>query len=409
VAAYSYKAADPQGKIVRGSMEAADEAAVVAGLHAKGCVPIRIQRADATPSGRALGGLLERAAWSGTVKGRDLAGFTRDLATLFGAGLPIDRALHILIDATENPRLKSIIQSMLEDVQGGSYLSDAMVKHPRLFSKYYTNMVRAGEAGGVLESVLARLSVFLEESQDLREYIRSAMIYPVFLVVVGGLSVLVLLTFVIPKFAVIFADIGQALPLSTRFLLGFSTFLRDYAWAILLLLAALGFAVSRWLRTPIGRYRMDRLKLRVPVWREVVQSVETARFTRTLGTLIQSGVPILKALMLVRDVIANRVVADAVESIQDRVKEGESMARPMAEGGLFPPLAIQMVTVGEETGKLDLMLLRIADSYDKKVRSLIKRLINLLEPVMILVMGLVVGFVVISMLTAIFSVNQLPF
>jgi general secretion pathway protein F len=203
--------------------------------------------------------------------------------------------------------------------------------------------------------------------------------------------------------------VGQALPLSTRLLLGFSTFLRDYAWILLLLLGALGFGVSRYLRTPVGRYRIDRLKLRLPIWREIVQSMETARFTRTLGTLIQSGVPILKALMLVRDVIANRVVADAVEGIQDRVKEGESMARPMASTGYFPPLAVQMVTVGEETGKLDIMLLRIADSYDKHVRSMIKRLINLLEPVMILVMGLVVGFVVISMLMAIFSINELPF
>ena len=409
MAVYSYKAADPQGKIIRGSMEAADEAAVVAGLHAKGCVPIRIQPAEASPSGRVLDRWLSRTALAGTVSGRDLAGFTRDLATLFGAGLPIDRALRILIEATENQRFKPVIESMLEDVQGGSYLSDAMLKHPRIFSKYYTNMVRAGEAGGVLDSVLARLSVFLEESQDLRDYIRSAMIYPVFLVVVGGLSVIILLTFVIPKFAVIFADLGQALPLSTRLLLGFSTFLRDYAWAILLVLAALGVAVSRWLRTPLGRYRMDRLKLQVPVWREVVQAIETARFTRTLGTLIQSGVPILKALMLVRDVIANQVVADAVEAIQDRVKEGDSMAHPMANSGYFPPLAVQMVTVGEETGKLDLMLLRVADSYDKHVRSLVKRLINLLEPVMILVMGLIVGFVVISMLMAIFSINELPF
>ena len=270
-------------------------------------------------------------------------------------------------------------------------------------------MVRAGEVGGVLEAVLGRLGVFLEESQDLREYVRSAMIYPIFLVVVGGLSVLILLTFVIPKFAIIFADMGHALPLSTRFLLGFSSFLRDYAWIIALILIAAGFAVSRWLRTPVGRYRIDRLKLRLPVWREIVQAMETARFTRTLGTLIQSGVPILKALMLVRDVIANRVVADAIEAIQDRVKEGESMARPMANSGYFPPLAVQMVTVGEETGKLDLMLLKIADSYDKHLRSLIKRLINLLEPVMILAMGLVVGFVVISMLMAIFSINELPF
>lgn len=409
MAVYSYKAADPQGKIVRGNMDVVDEAAVVAGLHAKNYIPIRIQLAEKASAGISLSRLPERVRWRRTVTSRDLMRFTRDLATLFGAGLPIDRALHILIDATENIRFKPIIQSMLEDVQGGSYLSDAMAKHSRIFSQFYTNMVRAGEIGGVLDAVLARLGDFLEENQDLIDYIRSAMIYPVFLVVVGGISIIILLTFVIPKFAIIFADLGQALPLSTRFLLGFSTLLRDYAWAILLLIGALGYAGSRYLRAPHGRYRMDRLKLRLPVWRPVVQAIETARFTRTLGTLIQSGVPILKALMLVREVISNRVLADAVETIQDRVKEGEPLARPMAEGDHFPQLAVQMVMVGEETGKLDIMLLRIADSYDKRVRSLIKRLINLLEPVMILVMGLVVGFVVISMLMAIFSINELPF
>jgi general secretion pathway protein F len=407
--AYAYKAADPKGNVVQGNLEAVDETAVVAELHAKGFIPIRIKPVDASPPGQAWAFLKQPARWGSTVRGRDVAGFTRDLATLFGAGLPIDRALAILIEATENPRFKPIVTSLLEDVQGGSYLSDAMAKHPRIFSRFYTNMVRAGEVGGVLETVLARLSEFLEENQDLVDYIRSAMIYPVFLVVVGGVSILILLTFVIPKFAVIFADLGQALPLSTRFILGFSTFLRDYAWAILLLAGGFGYAVGRYLRTPVGRYRMDHLKLRLPGVQPVVEAIETARFTRTLGTLIQSGVPILKALMLVRDVIVNRVLADAVETIQDRVKEGESLARPMADSGRFPPLAVQMVTVGEETGQLGGMLLKIADSYDKRVRSLVKRLINLLEPVMILLMGLVVGFVVISMLTAIFSINELPF
>ena len=409
MAVYSYKAADPRGKTVRGTMDVADEEAVVAGLHAKGFIPIRIQLADTAASGMRLERLLDHTRWTGTVSGSDLAGFTRDLATLFGAGLPIDRALQIMIDATENQKLQGMIRAMREDVQGGSYLSDAMAKHPRVFSQFYTNMVRAGEVGGVLESVLSRLGDFLEESQDLRDYIRSAMIYPLFLVVVGGISVIILLTFVLPKFAVIFADIGQALPWSTRLLLGFSTFLRDYAWIILLLVAAMAYGFSRYLKTPLGRYRFDRLRLQAPVWRQVVQAIETARFTRTLGTLIQSGVPILKALVLVHDVIDNRLVAEAVDVIKDRVKEGDPMARPMEDCGCFPSLAVQMVTVGEETGKLDPMLLRIADSYDKRVRGLIKRLISLLEPVMLLSMGVVVGFVVISMLLAIFSINELPF
>jgi type II secretory pathway component PulF len=270
-------------------------------------------------------------------------------------------------------------------------------------------MVRAGEAGGVLEAVLSRLGEFLESAQELKDYIKSAMVYPIFLVSVGGLSIIILLTFVIPKFSIIFSDMGQTLPLSTRFLLGTSHLLQSYWWAILLVLGTGYFFLRKYLKTPAGRLKFDRKKMKFPLVGELIKKVEVARFARTLGTLTKSGVPILQALMLVKDILGNKVVSRAMENVYARVKEGDRLSKPLRDTGIFPPLAIQMITVGEETGRLDSMLLRVAESYEKMVRSMVKRLISLLEPAMILFMGLVVGFVVVSMLMAVFSMNEMPF
>jgi general secretion pathway protein F len=270
-------------------------------------------------------------------------------------------------------------------------------------------MVRAGEAGGVLEAVLGRLAAFLETSQDLRDYIKSALVYPLFLVLVGGVSIIILLTFVIPKFSIIFSDMGQSIPMSTQFLLGLSDVLRTYWWAIFGILGLAYFLLRRYLNTPEGRLKMDRRKMTLPVAGDLVKKIEVARFARTLGTLTKSGVPILQALNLVKDIMVNQVIANSMEEICDRVKEGERLSRPLSDMGVFPSLAIQMITVGEETGKLDSMLLRVADNYEKVVKNMVKRFVSLLEPAMILGMGLVVGFIVISMLMAVFSMNEMPF
>jgi len=309
----------------------------------------------------------------------------------------------------EKEKVKEVVGDILKTVQGGGYLSDAMAKHPKIFSKFYVNMVRAGEAGGVLESVLERLGAFLESSQDLKDYIKSALVYPLFLVFVGGASIIILLTFVIPKFSVIFSDMGQAIPFSTRFLLGLSEVLRAYWWVILGGLGAIFFFLRRYLITQAGRLRLDRNKLSLPIAGELVKKIEVARFARTLGTLTKSGVPILQALVLVKDIIGNRVIAKSMEKVYERVKEGDKLSKPLSDSGIFPSLAIQMITVGEETGRLDSMLLRVAENYEKMVKDTVKRFISLLEPAMILAMGLVVGFVVISMLMAIFSMNEMPF
>lgn len=406
---YVYKAADSSGKVVSGTMEAEEERGVVAELQNMGFIPIRV--ALARGNGRRLnvdisGQIL--SVFKG-VSTKDVMIFTQDLSVLLEAGLPLDRALSILKDAAEKEGFKQVVGDMLKTVQGGGYLSDALAKHPRVFSTLYVNMVRAGEAGGVLEAVLGRLGTFLENSQDLKDYIKSALVYPVFLVLVGGVSIIILLTFVLPKFSIIFGDMGQAIPLTTRFLLGLSHILRDYWWVILGGLGAACFFFRRYLGTPGGRLKLDQTKISLPVAGDLVKKIEVARFARTLGTLTKSGVPILQALSLVKDVMGNQVIARSMEEVYDRVKEGERLSKPLHDMGIFPSLAIQMITVGEETGRLDSMLLRVAENYEKVVRNLVKRFISLLEPAMILAMGLVVGFIVISMLMAIFSMNDMPF
>jgi type II secretory pathway component PulF len=270
-------------------------------------------------------------------------------------------------------------------------------------------MVRAGEVGGVLEPVLVRLGMFLETSQDLKEYIISAMVYPIFLVFVGGASIIVLLTFVIPKFSLIFSDLGAAIPLSTQILLGLSSFTRSYWWVVVTGILLLYYSFWRYSRTSEGKLNIDKQKIRLPMFGQLIIKVEVARFSRTLGTLIQSGVPILQALALVKDIIGNRVIAASMDDIREKVQKGDRLSKPLTSSGYFPSLAIQMVTVGEETGRLDEMLLKVAENYEKIVKSMVKRLIGLLEPAMILIMGLLVGFIVISMLMAIFSINEIPF
>ena len=409
MAAYSYKAADSAGKIVTGIIEAEGEKKVVAELHTRGLIPIRI--ALAKGNGKRLGLNVSEQLLNlfHGVSSKDVMAFTQDLATLLDAGLPVDRALSLLIESTEKDRFQKVIGDILKTVQGGGYLSDALAKHPRAFSSFYVSMVRAGEAGGVLEAVLSRLGEFLESAQELKDYIKSAMVYPIFLVCVGGLSIIVLLTFVIPKFSIIFSDMGQAIPLSTRFLLGVSHLLQSYWWAILIVLGTGYFVSKKYLNTPAGRLKFDKKKMSFPVVGELIKKIEVARFARTLGTLTKSGVPILQALMLVKDIIGNKVVSGVMETVYTRVKEGDRLSKPLRDTGIFPPLAIQMITVGEETGRLDRMLLRVAESYEKMVRNMVKRLISLLEPTMILLMGLVVGFVVVSMLMAVFSMNEMPF
>jgi general secretion pathway protein F len=406
---FSYKASDASGTVVKGTLEAADEKEVAGKLQAMHYIPIRIEKAGEGQGKFSLGRTINLSQLFERITTKDVMLFTQDLYALLEAGLPVDKALSILINVAEKVKFRDVIYGILKNVEGGNSLSEALAKYPAIFPKLYINMVRAGETGGVLPAVLERLGSFLETSQDLKEYITSAMVYPLFLVFVGGISIIIMLAFVVPKFAVIFSDMGQAMPGSTQVLLAISHGIRAYWWIIIGVIVAIVFGIKKYIKTPKGRMATDRFKVNAPVTGNLVRSVEVARFSRTLGTLIHSGVPILQAMVLVREIITNQVIAKSLESVYDRVKEGENLSVPLLQAGIFPPLAVSMIAVGEETGNLDTMLLRVADNYEKTVRNMIKRFVNLLEPAMILAMGLIVGFIVISMLLAVFSMNEVPF
>jgi general secretion pathway protein F len=406
VTQFQYRAADFQGKIVEGSMEAGEERAVVLRLQERGLIPLLIGAGGvAAPTRRAviLSGFGRRG-----VRTKDLLVFTQELSTLLAAGMPLDRSLTTLADLTQGAELKRATGEVLTSVRGGASLAQAMGQHPGIFPPLYVSMVKAGEIGGVLDEVLRRLVDYLASAQELRDEVRSAMTYPILLTAVGAVSITVLLVFVLPKFATMFADLGQALPFSTRIMLGISDVFSNI-WVLpgLLLLGGGSYGLFRYLNTGSRRYGLDTWKLRMPVVGALLRRMEVARFGRTLGTLLRSGVPVLQALDIVREVATNQVISRAVSDVQVGVREGAGMAGPLGRSGVFPPLALQMIAVGEDTGKLDEMLLTTADYFDREVRNEVKRLTTLLEPVMILVMGLVVGFMVISMLMAVFSINDI--
>jgi general secretion pathway protein F len=397
VATFSYRATTREGAIVEGVMDATDERAAVEALRNTGVIPIKVT----SPRDSITGKFTLKSS-----KG-DLLTFTTELSALLGAGLPLDRSLNILSDISESKEMKSIILSVLRSIREGSSFSDALMKHPRVFPKIYVNMIRAGEAGGVLDVVLDKLNEFLETSKELKDHIFSAMIYPVILSATGGISIIILLTYVLPKFSTIFAELGSALPLPTQIVLGFSNILKTFWWVVLLLAGGAWFAFRMYLKSPAGRYKWDAFKLKL--LGEVVTKIETARFSRTLGTLLKSGVPLLQALNNSKDVIGNQVIASAIDKVSKGAKEGKGIAGPLTDAGVFPPLALSMIKVGEETGQLDTMLMKVASTYERSLRLAVKRLVSFLEPVMILGMGLIIGFIVVSMLMAIFSITELPF
>jgi len=406
--AFNYKAADTAGKIRKGTIEAADEMSAASMLQKKGLIPVRIESARANEKSGTDDVLGFVRQFTNRVKNRDVMLFTQDMASLLAAGLPLDKALLVLSSSSENESMGAIIKEILVAVQGGAYLSTALSTHSSVFSEFYINMIRAGEAGGVLEKVLERLGSFLETGQELKEFISSALVYPVFLLVAGGISVAILMGYVIPKFSMIFEGMGAALPLPTKILLFISNGVKYYWW-LAAILAGLGFfGFKRYEATEKGRMKIDSIKLRMPLYGGIIQKSESARFSRTMGTLLQSGVPILDAIKLVKEIISNKVVAASLDTVHKRVKEGDRLSNALASVELFPFLAIQMVTVGEESGRMDEMLMKVADNYEKDLRNLLKRLISLLEPVLILVMGVVVGGIVISMLLGIFSINDIP-
>ena len=408
MAQFQYRAVDQQGKVVEGTIEAGEVPAVVARLHDRGLIPIAVASGEGArprPGGVALPAL--PAFGRRRVKGRDLLIMTQELTALVSSGLPLDRSLATLAELADNPELRRILEEVLHAVQGGKSLAEALGQH-RVFPPLYVNMIRAGEIGGFLELVLQRLSEYLERGQQLRDEVRAALTYPALLTCAMGVSIMVLLVYVLPKFTVLFSEMGRAVPLQARLLIGLSDLIRGYWWAGLGAVGLIAGGVRYSIRTPRGRYSWDQWKLRLMLVGPLLRKMEVASLARTLGTLLKSGVPMLQALGIVKEVAGNQVIARSLGEVEVGVREGAGVAEPLARSGVFPPLAVQMIAVGEETGKLDELLIRVADHFDREVRVKIQQFTRLLEPVLILVMGLGVGSIVISMLSAIFSVNDLP-
>jgi len=401
---FLYKATTLGGETVEGLMDGKDEESIIQGLHRLGYIPIRITSTqERRPSLRLSSFLPQR------VGVKNLLIFTQELSTLISAGLPLDRSLGILGTLTENERLSEAVKDVLKRIEGGNSLAEALGNHPRIFPKLYVNMVKAGESGGFLEVILSRLAQYLQSTKEIRDYLISVMIYPLILMVVSGVSIVILMTFVIPRFARIFSDMGQAIPLSTQIMLSISYSIKSYWWIGLGIILMIYLGLRIYNQDEERRLRWDKFKLRWVAIGDLIKKVEVARFSRTLGTLIQSGVSILPALNLVQEISQNRVISRSIAYVHDRLREGKAISKSLEEAGVFPPLAVHLISVGEETGKLDAMLIKVAESYEENVRNTIKRFVSLLEPLIILVMGAVVGFIVISMLLAIFSINEIPF
>jgi general secretion pathway protein F len=398
VPTYSYRSTTRDGAIEEGVLEANDEKSAISLLKNSGAFPLKIVQKKSGFRG-------EKFSFKSAKS--ELQTFTAELFSLLSAGLPLDRSLNILYEIAENKKMKEIIFSILKVIREGSTFSDALEKHPKVFSGLYVNMIRAGESSGALEVVLEKLIDFLESSKELKDHIFSAMIYPVILIITGILSIIVLVTFVLPKFSVIFTDMGTTLPLPTQILVMVSNFILATWWIVIILIVIGWFSLKNYLKTDKGRYNWDNLKIKV--MGDVILKLETARFCRTLGALLRSGVPLLQAVKNSKDIVGNYAISSALDKISAGIKEGKGIAKPLSDAKIFPQLALSMIKVGEETGQLDTMLLKIAATYEKSLKVSVKRFVSFLEPALILGMGLLTGFIVISMLMAVFSITDIPF
>lgn len=401
---FFYKAITNNGQIVEGFLEGKDEKAIVRNLQEQGYIPLRV-----TSQQKALKKWRFPPFAAARRRISTLLTLTQELATLISAGLPLDRSLEILASLTPDIKMQEILRDVLAQVRGGSSLGEALANHPQVFPNLYINMVKAGEAGGFLETIFGRLVQYLQRVKEIKDYLISILIYPVILTTVSAVSITILVVFVIPRFSRIFADLGQTIPLPTQMVLRGSQYFRDYWWLGLGSIFIFYFCLKIYLQDEGRRWRWDRFKLSWPAFGSLIKKIEVARFSRTLGTLLQSGVPILSALNLVREVSQNQAVAQAIDYVQERLREGKGMARALKEIDIFPPLAVQMIEVGEETGKLEEMLHKVANSYEESIQNTTKRLVSLLEPLIILIMGLIIGFIVIAMLLAVFSLQEIPF
>ena len=403
---YRYEAVDAAGETLRDELEAPTPEAVVEQLRDQGLLPLVVKEAK---GGWFRGGLGQPLfSKRRSLSHKSIIHLTQQLSSLLNAGMPLDRALTIVLGVADDEQSKALLERVQEKVRGGSSLADAL-EAQGVFSRFYLNMIRAGEAGGALEVVLKRLTEFLERSRALRESVTSALIYPIILLSVAALSVIILLTFVVPQFQRLFADAGRALPLATQIVIAVGDGFRHYWWVGVVVILLLVTMMHQQLSQPESRTRWDRWFLRLPLFGDLIAKVETARLSRTLGTLLGNGVSLLNALTIVRETLSNQVLAAALGEVAEHVKTGRGLSDPLVESGDFPKLAVQMIRVGEETGQLQEMLLQVADTYDGEVQTAVKRMLTLLEPALILGLGVIIAGIIMSILVAILSLNELAF
>ncbi|MFP4352150.1 MAG: type II secretion system F family protein [Puniceicoccaceae bacterium] len=408
---FTYKAIDGNGKERRGTVNAASAEEANSQVTGMGLMPTEISEAKGRGKKAGSGGVKaakKKSSLFGRIKNEEVTLFTRQLATLLRSGVPLLRALDVMERQEKNAKLASIIEGLAENVRAGNSFSDGLTQYPRIFDKLYVNMVRAGEAGGILETVLDRLAGFMEKSLRLRKRVKSAMIYPSVVIFVAVVIVVLLMVVVVPKFEEIFANMlkGAALPPITQVVVGSSRFVQENIFVVLGVLVGAIVLLRLFVKTKVGARAKDLVVFKLPKIGDLLGKANIARFTRTFGTLLSSGVPILDSLVITREVVSNRYFADAIGRIHDQVRDGESVAAPMSNEKLFPSMVTSMVEVGEETGELDQMLTRVADNYDEDVDNAVNGITSIIEPVMIVFLAVVVGFIVIALFMPIIRIIE---
>ena len=391
MATFTYTARAFNGELRTATIDASSRDDVISQLRKQRLSVVKIDQGASTKVGR------------GSIKTRDVVIFTRQFSTMINSGLPLVQALTILAEQTDNKALAEVTKKVVFDVESGNTVADALSKHPKAFTNLYVNMVAAGEAGGILDTILMRLATFLEKNDALVRKVKGAMIYPAVIMSVAAIAVVVLLIFVIPVFEGMFASVGLALPLPTRIVIGASRFLKGYWWMVLAVAVSGGYFFKKYYATSNGKLNIDRLMLKMPVLGDVLRKSAVSRFTRTLGTLISSGVSILEGLEITAKTAGNRVIQDAIMDSRASIAGGDTIAQPLQKSKVFPPMVISMIAVGEQTGGLDEMLSKIADFYDEEVDAAVSNLLSLLEPIMIVFLGVVVGGMVVAMYLPIFD------
>lgn len=402
---FRYKAVAQDGQIHIGEMDAPSRAVVISRLQGTGQLPISAEETDRQRNSSF--DLRRLFTISSRVRNQDIVVLTRELATLLQAGLPLDSALQTLARLSASPAVQSMVADLHGRVREGMSLSEAMLHQGGLFNRLYLNMIRAGEAGGAMHQIIDRIADYLERMTELRGAIITALIYPCILFIVAILSVLILLGVVVPKFVPLFADAGETLPLLTRIVFGAASLFQIWWWVLILAAGVAGWISMRQLEDPEKRLHFDAWLLGLPQIGVLLQQLDVARFSRTLGTLLNNGVPVLTAITLVREVIANRALAVVMDKVGASLEQGRRLAQPLKDSGLYPALAVQLIEVGEESGELDTMLLKVADIYDREVQSRVKRMLTLLEPVLILGLGGVIAVIIVSILMAMLGLNDL--